>query len=84
MEEPAFFFFTGKYGIYDLDSYVPEFLFDPPGEIIQKKFFHKTLFQAKKIHIPFCDSSFQRDPAGNAKKTQTIHGKSVPSLGLEI
>lgn len=57
MEEPAFFFFTGKYGIYDLDSYVQEFLFDSLGENIQKSFFRKTLFQAKKIHIPICDGS---------------------------
>lgn len=84
MEEPAFFFFTGKYGIQDLDSYVPEFLFDPPGEIIQKVSFHKTLFQTKKIHISTCDGSLQVDPSGKAKNTHTIHGKTVASPGLEI
>ncbi len=84
MEEPAIFFFTGKYGIYDLDSHVQEFLFDPPGENIQKSFFRKTLFQAKKIHIPICDGSLQMDSSGKAKNTQIIHGKTVPSPGLEI
>lgn len=58
MEEPAFFFFTGKYGIQDLDSYVPEFLFDPPGEIIQKVSFIKPYFRLKKfifrlVTVPF-------------------------------
>jgi len=84
VEEPAFFFFTGKYGVYDLDSYVQEFLFDPPGENIPKNFFRKTLFQAKKIHIPICDGSLQMDPTGKAKNTQTIHGKTEPFPSLEI
>jgi hypothetical protein len=70
--------------IYDLDSYVQEFLLDPHGEIIQKNFFRKTLFQAKKIHIPICNGPLQMDPKGRAKNTQTIHGKTAPSLGLEI
>ena len=84
MEEPAIFLFRGKYGLYDLDCYVQEFLFDPPGEIIQKSTIRKTLLQAKEIHIQICDGSLQVDPSGKAKNTQTIHGKTVPSPGLEI
>ncbi|MDF1516422.1 MAG: hypothetical protein P1P79_00615 [Lutibacter sp.] len=69
MEEPAFFLFRGKYGLYDLDSYVQEFLSEPAREIIQKSFFRKTLLQAKEIHIPICDGSLQVDPSGKAKNT---------------
>ena len=84
MEEPAFFLFTGKHSIYDLDSDVQEFLFDPLGENIQKNPFRKTLFQAQKIHIPICDGPLQMDPKGKAENTQTVHGKTVPSPSLEI
>ena len=84
MEEPSFFLFRGKYSIYDLDGYVQEFLFEPPGEIIQKSSFRKTLLQAEKIHIQICNGSLQVDPSGKAKNTQIIHGKTVPSPGLEI
>jgi hypothetical protein len=59
VEEPAFFFFTGKYGVYDLDSYVQEFLFNPPGENLQKISFVKPYFRLKKFIFRFVTVPFK-------------------------